>query len=77
MGDLGSLMSARRLVAVVVTYNRLNKLQDTVARLLEAAPADLAAVVVVDNASTDGTAAWLANQSDPRLDVVSLSLIHI
>ncbi len=71
MGDLGSLMSARRLVAVVVTYNRLNKLQDTVARLLEAAPADLAAVVVVDNASTDGTAAWLADQSDPRLDVVS------
>lgn len=60
-----------RLVAVVVTYNRLDKLQQTLARLLAARPAHLEAVVVVDNASTDGTGDWLDTQTDPRLDVVS------
>lgn len=58
---------AGRLVAVVVTYNRLDKLKATLARLLETPAALLAAVVVVDNASTDGTAAWLATLEDPRL----------
>ncbi len=63
--------TARRLVAVVVTYNRLDKLQPTLARLLETGPDGLEAVVVVDNASTDGTAAWLGNRTDPRLDIVT------
>lgn len=58
-----------RLVAVVVTYNRLDKLKTTLARLLQSPVGDLAALVVVDNASTDGTAAWLATLEDPRLDV--------
>lgn len=57
------------LAAVVVTYNRLAQLQVTVARLL-AETVDV--IVVVDNASTDGTAGWLAAQGDPRLDVVTL-----
>ena len=60
---------AARLVAVVVTYNRLDKLKQTLARLLEAPAGVLSAVVVVDNASTDGTADWLAAQGDPRLTV--------
>ncbi|MGR3621456.1 glycosyltransferase [Pseudophaeobacter sp.] len=60
-----------RLVAVVVTYNRLDKLKPTLARLLESPAAELAAVVVVDNASTDGTTAWLASLSEPRLDIRS------
>ncbi len=59
-----------RLVAVVVTYNRLNKLKVTLARLLESEAKDLAMVVVVNNASTDGTGEWLAKQNDPRLDVM-------
>lgn len=58
---------AGRLVAVVVTYNRLPKLKVSLARLLEVPAAQLHAVVVVDNASTDGTGAWLAGQGDPRL----------
>ncbi|SDY83510.1 glycosyltransferase [Citreimonas salinaria] len=65
---------AGRLVAVVVTHDRLAALRVTLARLL-AAPADaLHAVVVVDNASTDGTAAWLAAQDDPRLRVHRLAV---
>ena len=59
-----------RLVAVVVTYNRLGQLQETVARMLQSDPAHLQAVVVVDNASDDDTADWLAGQDDPRLDVL-------
>ncbi|MFD3191544.1 glycosyltransferase [Sedimentitalea sp. HM32M-2] len=60
-----------RLVAVVVTYNRLDKLRETVRRLLAEPATDLDAVLVVDNASTDGTGAWLAGCDDPRLHVLS------
>lgn len=63
---------SRRLVAVVVTYNRLNQLQQTLARLLAEPAAQLEAVVVVDNASTDDTGRWLATQTDPRLQVLAL-----
>lgn len=60
------------IVALVVTYNRLAQLQRTVAALL-ACPDDLLhAVVVVDNCSTDGTAGWLAAQTDRRLRVERL-----
>lgn len=47
----------RRVVAAVVTFNRLPLLQRLVARLREVD--GVAEVVVVDNASADGTAAWL------------------
>lgn len=50
----------RRIVAVVVTYNRLPLLQRLVGRLGEVPEVD--EVLVVDNASTDGTAEWLAAQ---------------
>lgn len=65
-------MEARRLVAVVVTFNRLPMLQATVARFLDSPPEHLERIVVVDNASTDGTGAWLVAQEDPRLVVLSL-----
>lgn len=65
--------SPSRLVAVVVTYNRLAQLQTTVARLLESPASDLAGLVVVDNASTDGTQAWLATLQDPRVQVAQLA----
>lgn len=59
-----------RLVAVMVTYNRLDQLKVSLTRLLQSAPAHLEAVVVIDNASTDDTESWLATQTDPRLWVV-------
>jgi GT2 family glycosyltransferase len=58
------------LVALVVTYNRLEKLQATLARLLDSPPGVLRAVLVFDNAAEDGTAAWLAAQRDDRLAVI-------
>lgn len=58
-----------RLAAVVVTYNRRMQLERTVRRLL----ADrLDHLVVVDNASTDGSTAWLYDIDDPRLCVIRL-----
>lgn len=58
------------LAAVVVTFNRVAQLQVTVARLLAE---DVDHIVVVDNASSDGTGAWLATQGHARLEVVTLA----
>ncbi|SFB75685.1 rhamnopyranosyl-N-acetylglucosaminyl-diphospho-decaprenol beta-1,3/1,4-galactofuranosyltransferase [Nocardioides terrae] len=49
----------RRIAAVVVTFNRLALLQRLLERL-DAVPG-LDEVLVVDNASTDGTSEWLAS----------------
>lgn len=57
-----------RVAALVVTHNRLDQLRRTVQRLL-AEPVDH--LVVVDNASTDGTGVWLAAETDPRLTIVT------
>lgn len=55
------------IAAVIVTHNRCQKLQHTLAATL-AQP--FSAVIVVDNASTDGTRVWLAGQHDPRLHLI-------
>ncbi|MGN0064886.1 MAG: glycosyltransferase family 2 protein, partial [Nocardioides sp.] len=49
-----------RIVAAVVTYNRLDLLREVVDRLGEIE--GLAEVLVLDNASTDGTSTWLAGR---------------
>lgn len=56
------------LAAIVVTYNRLEKLKTTVSRTL--AESALNTLIVVDNASTDGTPAWLDSLEDSRLQIV-------
>ncbi len=50
-----------RVVAVVVTFNRLPLLQRLLARLREVP--DVEEVLVIDNASSDGTGAWLVSAS--------------
>lgn len=57
------------VAAVLVTYNRLGALEVSLPRLL-AEP--FSRIIVVDNASTDGTAAWLDAQADPRLTILRL-----
>ena len=52
------------LVAVVVTYNRLEKLKKTLESILSE-PCE--AVIVVDNGSGDGTRSWLSDHADPRV----------
>ena len=53
-----------RLCAVMVTFNRLEQLRTSLPRLLAEVPGT---VLLVDNASTDGTADWLAGFHHPRL----------
>jgi len=62
-------MTRARVCAVVVTFDRLDKLNIALDRLL-AEPLDH--IVVVDNASTDGTDAFLRGLNDPRLDCLRL-----
>lgn len=60
--------STLRIAAVVVTFDRLAQLQQTVPRLLAEAIDHL---VVIDNGSGDGTAEWLAGVDDLRLLVLT------
>ena len=54
-----------RIVAVVVTFNRRGLLETLLHRLAEVPEVD--EVLVVDNASTDGTGEWLAARGDDRV----------
>lgn len=56
-----------KVIAVVVTYNRLELLKLTIAHLK--ATAGLHAIVVINNGSTDATSDWLAEQEG--IDVVT------
>lgn len=54
-------------VAVIVTYNRLDKLKICLEKTLQNA---FYRVVVVNNNSSDGTSAWLEDNPDQRLIVI-------
>ena len=49
------------IIAVVVTYNRIELLKRTVRCLQQNKP--VSSIVVVNNGSTDATAEWLKTQS--------------
>src|SRR5690349_11612258 len=55
-----------RVSVVVPTYNRVGYLGETIASILRQDYRDFE-LVVADNASTDGTAALLAEIDDPRV----------
>lgn len=64
--------TSHSLVAIVVTFNRLAALKVTLAQLQAESSAHLRKIIICDNASNDGTQAWLAAQTDPRLEVLTL-----
>ena len=51
-----------KIIAVVVTYNRLSLLKRNLDCLRQNKP--LSSIIVVNNGSTDGTAEWMAEQQD-------------
>lgn len=57
-------------VALIVTYNRLAKLKNCLKATL-LLPFDY--VVIIDNASSDGTKQWLSEQNDPRLHAIAMT----
>lgn len=57
----------KNVVAVIVTFNRLEMLKQTIEHTL-AEP--FHRVVVVNNASTDGTREWLDSLDEDRLDLI-------
>lgn len=61
----------QRVVAVVVTHNRIEHLRKTLSALLDAPSSALSKIVVFDNASLDGTNEWLSSLNSDRIDVVS------
>jgi len=61
----------QRIAAVVVTYNRLDLLQRLL-KVLDEVP-DLDEVLVLDNASSDGTGEWLAGLAGERVLARTLS----
>lgn len=71
--DMGLNMPPR-IIAIVVTHNRLDQLTRTLAAVLSQQGGAFERIIVVDNCSSDGTAPWLeamAHQHD-RLVVETL-----
>ncbi|SMG35579.1 Glycosyltransferase, GT2 family [Paracoccus sp. J56] len=62
-----SALSRQTIAALVVTHNRLDRLRETLTRLLAE---DLDQILVFDNASGDGTRDYLDAMDDPRLIVI-------
>ncbi|MGS3449323.1 glycosyltransferase [Klebsiella electrica] len=56
--------------ALIVTFNRLEKLKKTVA---ETVKLNFTTIVIVNNGSTDGTADWLQTITDSRVIVLNLT----
>ncbi len=59
----------KKIAAVIVTFNRIGKLKRTVQASLSESFSD---IVIVNNASTDETKAWLDSLKDPRLHLLHL-----
>ena len=59
-----------RCSVVIPSYNRLNVLPRTVASVLAQDEPNFE-LIIVDDGSSDGTKAWLATQTDPRINVIA------
>lgn len=61
---------SRGIAVVVLTHNRLHLLRKNVDNVLRRTSTATAEIVIWNNASTDGTAAYLETLDDPRIRVV-------
>lgn len=59
--------------AVLVTYNRINLLKQSIQKILNQNTEALKHLIIVDGASTDGTQAYLKTLVDDRISTVYLS----
>lgn len=59
------------IAVVVLTFNRVHLLRRCVENVLQRTSPDTTEIVIWNNASTDGTAAYLDSISDPRIRVVN------
>lgn len=59
-----------KIVPLIVTFNRLEKLKITIDKTLSQT---FYRVVIINNASTDGTAEWLDEIACPRVTVINLN----
>jgi GT2 family glycosyltransferase len=62
---------AHDVAVVVLTHNRLHLLRQCVENVLARTSARTSEILIWDNASSDGTAEYLAGLSEPRLTVVA------
>lgn len=60
------MVQKMKITAVVVTYNRIEKLKKVI-EAIRGQSTSLFQIIVVNNSSTDGTREWLENQSDITL----------
>lgn len=58
-----------KVVAVIVTFNRWEKLQKAIETYVKSA---VSSIVIVNNASTDGTAVYLETINDERIHILTL-----
>ena len=58
------------IVAVIVTYNRVQKLKKA---YIAACREPLSGIVIVNNASTDGTKEWLESVQSTKLTFINAS----
>lgn len=70
------MLSNLKVTAVVVTYNRLNKLRKVLASL-EAQSLKPESIVVVNNASTDGTTEYLDSYKKSSHTTIDIKIIHM
>ena len=63
------VMPGLRCAALIVTFNRLEKLKKCWAAT---SVLPFESIIIVNNASTDGTPTWLAQLNDPRLILINM-----
>jgi GT2 family glycosyltransferase len=68
--SIGRVANPAGIAVVVLTHNRVHLLKQCVERVLGRTSERTCEIVIWDNASDDGTAAFLDSLTDPRLQVV-------